>query len=77
MPGVTSSIFGSSKLNVVFGMIVTAWSPGYFAGASVAGVILQRSGVETEPTSFIPAIMYAGVTSLVAAFLILGSFFTF
>lgn len=77
MPGVTSTVFGSSRLSVIFGMIVSAWSPGYLLGASVAGVILQKSGVESDPKAFIPAIIYAGVTSLVAAFLILGKFFSF
>lgn len=72
MPGVLSSIFGTKRLGVVFGMIVTSWSPGYLAGSLVAGIILQASGSETDPKSFIPAIIYAGVTSLAAAFLVLG-----
>lgn len=35
-PGVISSFFGSSKLSVIYGMLVSAWAPGYFLSGPIA-----------------------------------------
>ena len=64
IPGVVSSLFGSSKLGVIFGMSVSSWAPGYFLGAPVAGYILQAHGGPSAGfEAFRPAIFYRRVAT--------------
>lgn len=43
-----------------------------FLGTLIAGYILTASGPESDPKSFIPAIIYAGTLSLLASLLVLA-----
>ena len=49
-------------------MIITGWTGGYFAGAPIAGYILQAyGGKDPDQWSYRPAIFYAGSMALGAA----------
>ncbi|KAM0754661.1 MFS general substrate transporter [Meredithblackwellia eburnea MCA 4105] len=74
MPGVISSLFGSSKLGLAFGMTLTGWSIGYFWGSPIAGFLLEAfGGVDAGFKAFQPAIFYSGALSLAACLLILAA----
>ncbi|ORY64596.1 major facilitator superfamily domain-containing protein [Leucosporidium creatinivorum] len=74
LPGVVSSLFGSSKLSVTLGMLATTWAPGYFLGSPIAGFILGAAGgADSGIEAFRPAIFYAGAVSLFAAGIIIAA----
>ncbi|GAA5934047.1 uncharacterized protein JCM15063_000540 [Sporobolomyces koalae] len=71
MPGVITSLFGQSKLSVIFSMLISAWSFGYFLGSPIAGYLLQAGGgPEGGIAAFRGAIWYAGGLSAVSTGLI-------
>ncbi|KAJ5826239.1 MFS general substrate transporter [Penicillium riverlandense] len=68
MPTVVGTVFGSARVSVAMGMIVTGWAGGYLLGAPIAGYILAASGGQDSGVSaYRPAIFYAGGMALVAA----------
>ena len=68
MPTAVGTLFHSSQLVVAVGMIVTGWAGGYFAGAPIAGYILQAyGGKNPDQWAYRPAIFYAGSIALAAA----------
>ncbi|KAJ5374217.1 Major facilitator superfamily domain general substrate transporter [Penicillium concentricum] len=68
MPTVVGNTFGSARVSVVMGMVVTGWAGGYLLGAPIAGFILDAAGGESKGiTGYRPAIVYAGVMALVAS----------
>ena len=68
MPTVISKLFGSAKVSVATGMIITGWSGGYFAGAPIAGALLQAyGGKDPNEWAYRPAIFYAGSVALAAS----------
>ncbi|KAK0251609.1 hypothetical protein LTS09_013299 [Friedmanniomyces endolithicus] len=71
MPTVVGSIFGTQKMPIAMGMIVTGWAGGYLMGGPIAGYMLGRyGGVEGGVAAFRPAMYYAGSMSLGAAALV-------
>ncbi|KAF2837450.1 major facilitator superfamily transporter [Patellaria atrata CBS 101060] len=71
MPTVVGNIFGSARVSVVMGMVVTGWTGGYLMGAPIAGYILDAYGGEEGGfRAYRPAIFYAGSMSVVAASLV-------
>ncbi|GAA5888361.1 hypothetical protein JCM6882_008592 [Rhodosporidiobolus microsporus] len=73
IPGTLSSVFGSTRLSVIFSMIVSSWTFGYFLGSPIAGYLLQAyGGPEGGYGAYRPAIFYSGALSLVSAALILA-----
>ncbi|KAI0198672.1 putative monocarboxylate transporter [Astrocystis sublimbata] len=71
MPTVVANIFGSARVGVVMGMVVTAWTGGYLLGSPIAGYILNATGSYGNVHSFLPTIFYAGGLSFVALVLAL------
>ncbi|OQE39260.1 hypothetical protein PENCOP_c007G02422 [Penicillium coprophilum] len=68
MPTVVGNTFGSARVSVVMGMVVTGWAGGYLLGAPIAGFILNAAGGENKGiTGYRPAIVYAGAMALVAS----------
>ncbi|PGH12478.1 hypothetical protein AJ79_04222 [Helicocarpus griseus UAMH5409] len=66
MPTVVGNVFGSARVSVAMGMIVTSW-----AGAPIAGYILDASGGENGGNAaFRPAILYAGFVATGATALV-------
>jgi MFS family permease len=71
MPTVVSSVFGSARVTVAMGMIVSAWTGGYLMGAPIAGYLLAAYGGQTAGfKAYRPAIFYAGSLALLAAMLV-------
>ncbi|GAA5986954.1 hypothetical protein JCM5350_000921 [Sporobolomyces pararoseus] len=70
IPGVVSSLFGSTRLTVVFTLLLTFWTPAYFFGSPLAGILLQASGGPSAGiAAFRPAIFYAaGLSTLACVF---------
>ncbi|KAJ8111832.1 hypothetical protein ONZ43_g5529 [Nemania bipapillata] len=60
MPTVVANIFGSQRVSVAMGMVVTAWTGGYLLGSPIAGYILTASGSYDNVHSYLPTIFYAG-----------------
>ncbi|TVY81399.1 Aspyridones efflux protein apdF [Lachnellula suecica] len=72
MPTVVGSVFGSRRVGVAMGMIVTGWAGGYLMGAPIAGYLLAAYGGEHSTLkAYHPAIFYAGSLSFAAAGLVL------
>ncbi|TVY47894.1 Aspyridones efflux protein [Lachnellula occidentalis] len=72
MPTVVGSVFGSRRVGVAMGMIVTGWGGGYLMGAPIAGYLLAAYGGEHGTLkAYHPAIFYAGSMALGAALLVL------
>ena len=68
MPTVVSNVFGSARMSVAMGMIVTGWTAGYLMGAPIAGYLLDAFGGESAGfAAYRPAIFYAGSLALVSA----------
>ncbi|KAF7590770.1 hypothetical protein BBP40_002386 [Aspergillus hancockii] len=68
IPTVVGNVFGSARVSVAMGMIVTGWAGGYLLGAPIAGYILNASGGEDAGVgAYRPAIFYAGGMALCAA----------
>lgn len=71
MPTVVGNVFGSARVSVAMGMIVTGWTGGYLLGAPIAGFILDAYGGENAGfKSYRPAIFYAGSMAMGAAGLV-------
>jgi len=72
MPTVVSNVFGSVRVAVAMGTIVTSWTGGYLMGAPIAGYLLDAYGGEQAGfTAYRPAIFYAGSLGLAAALIVL------
>ncbi|KAJ5901660.1 hypothetical protein N7495_002188 [Penicillium taxi] len=70
MPTVVGNVFGSARVSVAMGMIVSGWLGGYILGAPIAGFILNASGgQENGVAAYRPAIFYAGSMATVATIL--------
>lgn len=63
---VVANIFGSARLSVAMGMVVTAWTGGYLLGSPVADYILSATGDEHDVHSYLPSIFYASGLSALA-----------
>jgi predicted MFS family arabinose efflux permease len=62
------TLYGSARVPVTMGMIITGWTGGYFAGAPIAGYILQAyGGKNPDQWAYRPAIFYAGSMAVGAA----------
>ncbi|PYI31210.1 monocarboxylate transporter [Aspergillus indologenus CBS 114.80] len=73
IPTVVGNVFGSARVGVAMGMIVTGWAGGYLLGSPIAGYILDASGGEGAGTkAYRPAILYAGFMALAATGLSVG-----
>ncbi|KAF2431861.1 MFS general substrate transporter [Tothia fuscella] len=71
MPTVVGSMFGSTRVAVAMGMVVTGWAGGYLMGAPIAGYILDAFGGEDAGfKAYRPAMYYAGSMSMAAAILV-------
>jgi MFS family permease len=71
MPTVVGSMFGSIRVAVAMGMVVTGWAGGYLMGAPIAGYILDAfGGQEAGFKAYRPAMYYAGSMSMAAAILV-------
>ncbi|KAM6478555.1 MFS general substrate transporter [Trichoderma sp. SZMC 28011] len=73
VPTAVGNIFGSARVSVALGMIVTGWGAGYLMGAPIAGYILdEHGGSDAGLKAFRPAMFYAGSLAMGATgFLIL------
>ncbi|RAK93337.1 monocarboxylate permease Mch4 [Aspergillus costaricaensis CBS 115574] len=70
IPTVVGNVFGSARVSVAMGMIVTSWAGGYLLGSPIAGYILDASGGEDAGIkAYRPAILYAGFMALGASVL--------
>ncbi|KAI1199056.1 major facilitator superfamily transporter [Nemania serpens] len=68
MPTVVGNCFGSARVTVAMGMIVTSWSGGYLLGAPIAGYLLEAyGGKDGGFQAYRPAMFYAGSLALGAA----------
>ena len=71
MPTVVGNLFGSVRVAVAMGMIVTSWAGGYLMGAPIAGYLLEAyGGAEAGLQAYRPAIFYAGSLAVGAASLV-------
>jgi MFS family permease len=71
MPTVVGNVFGSARVSVAMGMIVTGWTGGYLMGAPIAGYILEAYGGDKSGfRAYRPAIFYAGSMALGSAILV-------
>ncbi|ETN39888.1 uncharacterized protein HMPREF1541_06114 [Cyphellophora europaea CBS 101466] len=71
MPTVVSNVFGSVRVSVAMGAVVTSWTGGYLMGAPIAGYLLDAYGGETAGfKAYRPAIFYAGSLALLSAGLV-------
>ncbi|KAL1852098.1 hypothetical protein Daus18300_012310 [Diaporthe australafricana] len=74
MPTVVGNIFGSARLSIAMGMIVTGWVGGYLMGAPIAGYLLNAYGGENRGLiPYRPAMHYAGAMALASALLVLAA----
>lgn len=70
MPTVVGNVFGSARVSVAVGMIVSGWLGGYLLGAPIAGYILNASGGKDGGIgAYRPAIFYAGSMATAATVL--------
>jgi MFS family permease len=71
IPTVVGSMFGTSRVTVAMGMIVTGWAGGYLLGGPIAGYILAAFGGEQAGfEAYRPAMYYSGSMSMAAAILV-------
>jgi MFS family permease len=71
MPTVVSNVFGSVRVSVAMGAVVTSWTGGYLMGAPIAGYLLDAYGGETAGfKAYRPAIFYAGGLALLSAVMV-------
>ncbi|MCJ1396541.1 hypothetical protein MMC18_009432 [Xylographa bjoerkii] len=71
MPTVVGAVFGSARVSVAMGMIVTGWAGGYLMGAPIAGYLLEAYGGEHSTLmAYHPAMFYAGSMALGASGLV-------
>ncbi|BEI91374.1 uncharacterized protein CcaverHIS019_0401940 [Cutaneotrichosporon cavernicola] len=68
MPTVVSTVMGTQRMAVAFGMIVTGWGGGYLMGAPTAGYLLAAFGGSGEGIkAYRPAVFWAGAMALAAS----------
>ncbi len=73
MPTVVGNVFGSARVSVALGMVVTGWAGGYLMGAPIAGYLLDAyGGTDAGFQAYRPAMFYAGSMALGAAGLVEG-----
>ncbi|KAH6655837.1 major facilitator superfamily domain-containing protein [Truncatella angustata] len=71
MPTVVGKTFGSARVSVAMGMVVTGWVGGYLMGAPIAGYLLDAyGGSDSGLQPYRPAMFYAGSLALGAAGLV-------
>ncbi|KAJ6476111.1 major facilitator superfamily domain-containing protein [Mycena sanguinolenta] len=71
MPTVVGTVFGSARVSVAMGMIVTGWAGGYLMGAPIAGYLLNAyGGADSTLSAYHPAMFYAGSMGLGATGLV-------
>ncbi|KAH8892997.1 major facilitator superfamily transporter [Thozetella sp. PMI_491] len=71
MATVVGNTFGSARVAVAMGMVVTGWGAGYLMGAPIAGYLLDAyGGADNGLQAYRPAMFYAGSLALAAAGLI-------
>ncbi|KAF8194434.1 major facilitator superfamily domain-containing protein [Mycena galopus ATCC 62051] len=71
MPTVVGTVFGSARVSVAMGMIVTGWAGGYLMGAPIAGYLLNAyGGANSTLSAYHPAMFYAGSMGLGATGLV-------
>lgn len=71
MPTVVGNVFGSTRMGIVMGMVVTGWFGGYLMGAPIAGYLLQAYGGQNAGLSaYHPAIFFAGSMAAASAGLV-------
>lgn len=71
IPTVVGTVFGSQRVSVAMGMIVTGWAGGYLMGAPIAAYILEAHGGEKSTlAAYHPAMFYAGSFAVVAMALV-------
>ncbi|KAF7357293.1 Monocarboxylate permease Mch4 [Mycena sanguinolenta] len=71
MPTVVGTVFGSARVSVAMGMIVTGWAGGYLMGAPIAGYLLNAyGGTDSTLSAYHPAMFYAGSMGLGATGLV-------
>ncbi|KAK3935838.1 major facilitator superfamily domain-containing protein [Diplogelasinospora grovesii] len=71
MPTVVGNLFGSARVSVAMGMVVTGWGGGYLMGAPIAGYLLDAyGGADNGLQAYRPAMFYAGTLALGAAGLV-------
>jgi MFS family permease len=68
---VVANIFGSARVSVAMGMVVTAWTGGYLLSSPIAGFFLGATGSILDVKSYLPCILYAGGLSALALVLCL------
>ncbi|RYO78876.1 hypothetical protein DL763_009481 [Monosporascus cannonballus] len=67
------NVFGSARVSVAMGMVVTSWAGGYLMGAPIAGYLLDAyGGTDAGIQAYRPAMFYAGSMALAAAGLVEG-----
>ncbi|KPI40213.1 putative transporter MCH2 [Cyphellophora attinorum] len=73
MPTVAAKLFGSVRVSVAMGTIVSSWTGGYLMGAPIAGYILDAYGGAKSAgfKAYRPAIFYAGSLAMASALLTL------
>lgn len=72
MPTVVAKVFGSVRVSVAMGTIVSSWTGGYLMGAPIAGYILDAYGGETAGfKAYRPAIFFAGSLALASSLMTL------
>ncbi|KAJ6554175.1 monocarboxylate permease Mch4 [Mycena capillaripes] len=72
MPTVVGTVFGSARVSVAMGMIVTGWVGGYLMGAPIAGYLLAAyGGADSTLSAYHPAMFYAGSMGMGATGLVL------
>ncbi|GAA5901524.1 uncharacterized protein JCM6883_000242 [Sporobolomyces salmoneus] len=73
IPGVVSSLFGSTRLTLVFTLLLTAWTPAYLFGSPLAGMLVRAQTAEGPKggiEAFRPAIFYAAALSTLSCALV-------
>jgi len=72
MPTAVSNVFGSARLAIAMGMIVTGWLGGYLMGSPIAGYLLEAyGGTDGGLQAYRPAMFYAGSLALASGVLIM------
>ncbi|KAH8881476.1 MFS general substrate transporter [Thozetella sp. PMI_491] len=71
MPTVVGNVFGSQRVSVAMGMVITGWGGGYLMGAPIAGYLLGAyGGADNGLQAYRPAMYYAGSMALGAGGLV-------
>ncbi|KAF2094073.1 MFS general substrate transporter [Rhizodiscina lignyota] len=73
MPTVVGNVFGSVRVTVAMGIIVTGWAGGYLMGGPIAAYLLDAfGGTDAGITAYRPAMYYSG-SMLMAATILVGA----